>query len=116
MIQPAQNTELVEQLAKQNATVFAMDCIPRTLSRGQAFDVLSSQANIAGYRAVIEAANEFGRFFSGQMTAAGKVPPAKVLVLGGGVAGLAAIQTAKNMGAVVRGFDVRAAVKEQVSG
>ena len=114
MIQPAQNTELVDQLAAQKATVLAMDCIPRTLSRGQAFDVLSSQANIAGYRAVIEAANEFGRFFSGQMTAAGKVPPAKVLVLGGGVAGLAAIQTAKNMGAVVRGFDVRAAVKEQV--
>ena len=90
-----------------------MDCIPRTLSRGQSFDALSSQANIAGYRAVVEAANEFGRFFAGQMTAAGKVPPAKVLVLGGGVAGLAAVQTAKNMGAVVRLFDVRAAVEEQ---
>ena len=90
-----------------------MDCIPRTLSRGQSFDALSSQANIAGYRAVIEAAGEFGRFFAGQMTAAGKVPPAKVLVLGGGVAGLAAVQTAKNMGAVVRLFDVRAAVEEQ---
>ena len=102
---PAQNPELLEQLKKQKATVFAMDCIPRTLSR--------SQANIAGYRAVIEAAGEFGRFFAGQMTAAGKVPPAKVLVLGGGVAGLAAVQTAKNMGAVVRRFDVRAAVKEQ---
>jgi len=110
---PAQNPELLEQLQKQKATAFAMDCIPRTLSRGQAFDALSSQANIAGYRAVLEASNEFGRFFAGQMTAAGKVPPAKVLVLGGGVAGLAAVQTAKNMGAVVRLFDVRAAVKEQ---
>uniref|UniRef100_A0A7S3FKH4 NAD(P) transhydrogenase, mitochondrial n=2 Tax=Haptolina ericina TaxID=156174 RepID=A0A7S3FKH4_9EUKA len=113
MIWPSQNSELLEQFQKQKATIFAMDCIPRTLSRGQAFDALSSQANIAGYRAVIEAANEFGRFFAGQMTAAGKVPPAKVLVLGGGVAGLAAVQTAKNMGAVVRLFDVRAAVKEQ---
>jgi len=114
MIQPAQHSELMQQLQDQKATAFAMDCIPRTLSRGQAFDALSSQANIQGYRSVIEAANEFGRFFAGQMTAAGRVPPAKVLVLGGGVAGLAAIQTAKNMGAVVRGFDVRAAVKEQV--
>lgn len=110
---PAQNEELLKQLQEQKATAFAMDCIPRTLSRGQAFDALSSQANIAGYRAVIEAAGCFGRFFAGQMTAAGKVPPAKVLVLGGGVAGLAAVQTAKNMGAVVRLFDVRAAVKEQ---
>ena len=110
---PAQNDELVKQLQAQKATVFAMDNIPRTLSRGQSFDALSSQANIAGYRAVIEAAGEFGRFFAGQMTAAGKVPPAKVLVLGGGVAGLAAVQTAKNMGAVVRLFDVRAAVEEQ---
>jgi len=110
---PAENEELLKQLQEQKATAFAMDCIPRTLSRGQAFDALSSQANIAGYRAVIEAAGCFGRFFAGQMTAAGKVPPAKVLVLGGGVAGLAAVQTAKNMGAVVRLFDVRAAVKEQ---
>merc|ERR1719424_1867510 len=112
-IQPAQNPELMEQLQKQGATVFAMDCIPRTLSRGQTYDALSSQANIAGYRSVIEAANSFGRFLAGQMTAAGKVPPAKVMVLGGGVAGLAAVQTAKNMGAVVRLFDVRAAVEEQ---
>jgi NAD(P) transhydrogenase len=112
-IWPAQNDELLEQFRNQRATVFSMDCIPRTLSRGQTFDALSSQANIAGYRAVLEAANEFGRFFAGQMTAAGKVPPAKVLVLGGGVAGLAAVQTAKNMGAVVKLFDVRAAVKEQ---
>jgi NAD(P) transhydrogenase len=113
-IQPAQNPELMEQLQKQGATVFAMDQIPRTLSRGQAFDALSSQANIAGYRSVIEASNAFGRFFAGQMTAAGKVPPAKVLVLGTGVAGLAAIQTAKNMGAQVFGFDVRPVAKEQV--
>lgn len=113
-IYPAQNKELVKQLQDQNATVFAMDCIPRTLSRGQTYDALSSQANISGYRAVIEASNHFGRFFAGQMTAAGKVPPAKVLVLGTGVAGLAAIQTAKNMGAVVRAFDVRPVTKEQV--
>jgi NAD(P) transhydrogenase len=110
---PAQNPELMEQLQAQKATAIAMDCIPRTLSRGQAFDALSSQANIQGYRAVVEAANVYGRFFAGQMTAAGKVPPTKVLVLGGGVAGLAAVQTAKNMGAVVKLFDVRAAVKEQ---
>lgn len=111
---PAQNKELLDKLQSQNATAFAMDCIPRTLSRGQTYDALSSQANISGYRAVIEASNEFGRFFAGQMTAAGKVPPAKVLVLGTGVAGLAAIQTAKNMGAIVRAFDVRPVTKEQV--
>lgn len=114
LLWPNQNKDLVDQLQKQGATAFAMDCIPRTLSRGQTYDVLSSQANISGYRAVLEAANEFGRFFAGQMTAAGKVPPAKVLVLGTGVAGLAAIQTAKNMGAVVRAFDVRPVTKEQV--
>merc|ERR1719247_1214947 len=113
-IQPAQNPELMDQLQKQGATVFAMDCIPRTLSRGQTYDALSSQANIAGYRSVLEASNVFGRFLAGQMTAAGKVPPAKVMVLGGGVAGLAAVQTAKNMGAIVKCFDVRPAVKEQV--
>mmetsp|Transcript_2504 Transcript_2504/g.4004 ORF Transcript_2504/g.4004 Transcript_2504/m.4004 type:complete len:1047 (-) Transcript_2504:308-3448(-) len=113
-IYPALNKELVDSLAIKKQTLLAMDCIPRTLSRGQTYDALSSQANIAGYRAVIEASNEFGRFFAGQMTAAGKVPPAKVLVLGGGVAGLAAIQTAKNMGAIVRGFDVRAAAAEQI--
>lgn len=114
MIQPQLNEELMEQLQKQGATAFALDCIPRMLSRGQAFDVLSSQANIAGYRAVIETANEFGRFFTGQMTAAGKVPPATVLVLGAGVAGLAAIGTAKSMGAVVKAYDVRPVVREQV--
>mmetsp|Transcript_16461 Transcript_16461/g.24289 ORF Transcript_16461/g.24289 Transcript_16461/m.24289 type:complete len:1058 (-) Transcript_16461:90-3263(-) len=113
-IYPKQNEELVKQLEEQKATVFSMDCIPRTLSRGQTYDALSSQANISGYRAVLEASNEFGRFFAGQMTAAGKVPPAKVLVIGTGVAGLAAIQTAKNMGAVVRAFDVRPVTKEQV--
>lgn len=114
MIHPAQNKELVQQLQDQKATVFAMDCIPRTLSRGQTYDALSSQANISGYRAVLEASHEFGRFLAGQMTAAGKVPPAKVLVIGTGVAGLAAVQTAKNMGAVVRAFDVRPVTKEQV--
>ncbi|KAL7541153.1 hypothetical protein ACHAXR_010671 [Thalassiosira sp. AJA248-18] len=113
-IYPAQNKELVQQLQDQKSTAFAMDCIPRTLSRGQTYDALSSQANITGYRAVVEASNEFGRFFAGQMTAAGKVPPAKVLVVGTGVAGLAAIQTAKNMGAIVRAFDVRPVTKEQV--
>ncbi len=100
-------------MAKKKLTVFAMDCVPR-ISRAQVFDALSSMANISGYKAVIEAANHFGRFFTGQITAAGKVPPAKVLVIGGGVAGLAAIGTARNMGAIVRCFDTRAAVKEQV--
>lgn len=114
MIQPAINGDLYKELTEQNTNVFALDCVPRMLSRGQAFDTLSSQANIAGYRAVIEAAEAFPRFFAGQMTAAGKVPPAKVLVLGAGVAGLAAVQTAKNMGAIVRAFDVRPVTKEQV--
>jgi NAD(P) transhydrogenase alpha subunit len=113
---PKQNEGLVKQLQEQKATAFAMDCIPRTLSRGQTYDALSSQANISGYRAVLEASNVFGRFFAGQMTAAGKVPPAKVLVIGTGVAGLAAIQTAKSMGAIVRAFDVRPVTKEQVQG
>lgn len=112
---PQQNPDLVAQLQSQNATALAMDCIPRTLSRGQTYDALSSQANIAGYRAVLEAAHNFSSFFSGQMTAAGKVPPARVLVLGTGVAGLAAIQTAKHMGAIVSAFDVRAATAEQVA-
>ena len=110
---PAQNKELIDQLAAKKITAFAMDAIPR-ISRAQTFDALSSMANIAGYKAVIEAANNFGRFFTGQITAAGKVPPAKVLVIGGGVAGLSAVGTAKNMGAIVRAFDTRAAVKEQV--
>lgn len=110
---PAQNSELIDQLGSAGVTTFAMDCIPR-ISRAQVFDALSSMANIAGYKAVIEAANHFGRFFTGQITAAGKVPPAKVLVIGGGVAGLSSVGTAKNMGAVVRAFDTREAVKEQV--
>lgn len=114
MISPGINTDLYDSLVAQKTNVFALDCVPRMLSRAQSYDVLSSQANIAGYRSVIEAADKFPRFFAGQMTAAGKVPPAKVLVLGVGVAGLAAIQTAKNMGAIVRAFDVRAVTKEQV--
>ena len=113
-IQPAQNKELVEALKAKQMTVIAMDCLPRTISRAQTFDALSSMANIAGYRSVVEAANAFGRFFAGQFTAAGKVAPAKVLVIGAGVAGLAAIQQAKGMGAIVRAFDVRATVKEQI--
>lgn len=90
-----------------------MDCIPR-ITRAQVFDALSSMANISGYRAVVEAANHFPRFFSGQITAAGKVPPAKILIIGGGVAGLAAAGQAKSMGAIVRAFDTRPVVKEQV--
>ncbi|KAL6776704.1 hypothetical protein ACKKBF_B30620 [Auxenochlorella protothecoides x Auxenochlorella symbiontica] len=112
-LHPAQNKGLVDALAQKRVSALAMDCIPRTISRAQTFDALSSMANIAGYRAVIEAANHFGRFFTGQITAAGRVPPAKMLVIGGGVAGLSAIGTAKNMGAVVRVFDTRAAVAEQ---
>lgn len=114
IIQPRVNTELMDRLVNQKATVLSMDSLLRTLSRGQAFDVLSSQANVAGYRAVIEAAQHLQRPFAGQMTAAGKIQPAKVLVVGAGVAGLAAIQLAKKKGAIVYGFDVRAAAKEQV--
>merc|ERR1711887_48089 len=110
---PAQNKDLIDALAKRNLTAFGMDCVPR-ISRAQVFDALSSMGNISGYRAVVEASNHFGRFFTGQITAAGKVPPAKVLVIGGGVAGLAAVGQAKSMGAIVRCFDVRPAVKEQV--
>lgn len=110
---PAQNPELLEKLTKSGATVLAMDSVPR-ISRAQKMDALSSMANIAGYRAVVEAAQHFGRFFTGQITAAGKVPPAKVMVIGAGVAGLAAIGAAKSMGAIVRAFDTRPEVKEQV--
>jgi len=110
---PGQNPDLIKALATRKLTAFGMDCVPR-ISRAQVFDALSSMANISGYRAVVEASNHFGRFFTGQITAAGKVPPAKVLVIGGGVAGLAAVGQAKNMGAIVRAFDVRPAVKEQV--
>jgi H+-translocating NAD(P) transhydrogenase subunit alpha len=110
---PATNAELLERLAARKVTVLAMDQVPR-VTRAQKMDALSSMANIAGYRAIIEAASFFGRFFTGQMTAAGKVPPAKVLVIGAGVAGLAAIGTARGLGAIVRAFDTRPAVKEQV--
>ena len=112
-IWPAQNEELLNKLADRQATAIAMDAVPR-ISRAQKMDALSSMANIAGYRAVIEAANNFGRFFTGQITAAGKVPPAKVMVIGAGVAGLAAIGAARSLGAIVRAFDTRPAVKEQV--
>ncbi|OBX34095.1 NAD(P) transhydrogenase subunit alpha [Halomonas elongata] len=110
---PAQNEELLERCRATGANVIAMDMVPR-ISRAQKMDALSSTANIAGYRAVIEAGNQFGRFFTGQVTAAGKVPPAKVLVVGAGVAGLAAIGTATSLGAVVRAFDVRPEVAEQI--
>jgi NAD(P) transhydrogenase subunit alpha len=110
---PAQNPELLQKLTERGATVLAMDSVPR-ISRAQKVDALSSMANIAGYRAVVEAAQHFGRFFTGQITAAGKVPPAKVLVIGAGVAGLAAIGAAKAMGAIVRSFDTRPEVKEQI--
>jgi len=112
-IWPAQNPELLEKLTRTGATVLAMDSVPR-ISRAQKMDALSSMANIAGYRAIVEAAQHFGRFFTGQITAAGKVPPAKVMVIGAGVAGLAAIGAAKSMGAIVRAFDTRPEVKEQV--
>jgi len=110
---PAKNKELIEKLAARKATVLAMDQIPR-ITRAQKYDALSSMANISGYRAVIEAANFFGRFFTGQMTAAGKIPPAKVLVIGAGVAGLAAVGAARGLGAIVRAFDSRAEAREQV--
>ena len=112
-IWPGQNKEMVDRLSARKATVLAMDCIPR-ISLAQKMDALSSMANIAGYRAVLEAANEFGSFFTGQMTAAGKVPPARVLVVGAGVAGLASIGAARGLGAIVRAFDTRPAVEEQV--
>jgi len=112
-IWPAKNGELIERLAARRATVLAMDQVPR-ITRAQKMDALSSMANIAGYRAVIEAASFYGRFFTGQMTAAGKVPPAKVLVIGAGVAGLAAIGAARSLGAIVRAFDTRAEVREQI--
>ncbi|GGT57066.1 Re/Si-specific NAD(P)(+) transhydrogenase subunit alpha [Streptomyces coeruleorubidus] len=113
LIGPALHPELVDELARRPITVLAMDAVPR-ISRAQSLDVLSSMANIAGYRAVVEAAHAFGRFFTGQVTAAGKVPPAKVLVAGAGVAGLAAIGAARSLGAVVRATDPRPEVAEQV--
>jgi NAD(P) transhydrogenase subunit alpha len=113
-IWPAQNPELMQQLASKKATVLAIDALPRMLSRAQKMDALTSQAGVSGYRAVIEAANAFGRFFNGQITAAGKVPPAKVFIAGAGVAGLAAIGTAAGLGAIVRANDTRAEVADQV--
>lgn len=112
-IWPAQNPELIQKLADRQVTAMAMDSVPR-ISRAQSLDALSSMANIAGYRAIVEAAHEFGRFFTGQITAAGKVPPAKVMIIGAGVAGLAAIGAAGSLGAIVRAFDTRPEVKEQV--
>jgi NAD(P) transhydrogenase subunit alpha len=111
---PGQNRELLDRLAKRSATVFAMDSVPR-ITRAQKMDTLSAMANIAGYRAIIEAANNFPRFFTGQITAAGKIDPAKVLVIGAGVAGLSAIGAAKGLGAIVRAFDPRSATKDQVA-
>jgi NAD(P) transhydrogenase subunit alpha len=111
---PGQNREIVDRLAKKNATVFAMDSVPR-ITRAQKMDTLSAMANIAGYRAIIEAANNFPRFFTGQITAAGRIDPAKVLVIGAGVAGLSAIGAAKSLGAIVRAFDPRSATKDQVA-
>ena len=112
-IWPAQHPALLEKLAVRGVNAMAMDAVPR-ISRAQSLDALSSMANIAGYRAIVEAAHEFGRFFTGQITAAGKVPPAKVMVIGAGVAGLAAIGAAGSLGAIVRAFDTRPEVKEQV--
>lgn len=112
-INPSDNKEMLEKLALSGCSYVAMDCIPR-ISRAQKMDVLSSMANIAGYRAVVEGANYFGRFLNGQITAAGKVQPAKVLVIGAGVAGLAAIGAANSMGAIVRAFDTRKVVQEQI--
>jgi len=112
-IWPAQHPILMDALAAKKATVLAMDSVPR-ISRAQKLDALSSMANIAGYRAVIEAAHAFGRFFTGQITAAGKVPPAKVFIIGAGVAGLAAIGTAVGLGAIVRANDTRPEVGDQV--
>lgn len=113
-IWPAQNPELLQQLAAKKVTVLAIDALPRMLSRAQKMDALTSQAGVSGYRAVIEAANAFGRFFNGQITAAGKIPPAKVFIAGAGVAGLAAIGTAAGLGAIVRANDTRAEVADQV--
>ncbi|MGE0814596.1 MAG: Re/Si-specific NAD(P)(+) transhydrogenase subunit alpha [Vicinamibacterales bacterium] len=110
---PGKNTDIVDRLAARKVDAIAMDQVPR-ITRAQKMDALSSMANIAGYRAVVEAASFYGRFFTGQMTAAGKVPAAKVLVIGAGVAGLAAIGAARGLGAIVRAFDTRAAVKDQV--
>ncbi len=112
-ISPAQNPDLLESLKAKSITILAMDMVPR-ISRAQSLDALSSMANIAGYRAVVEASHNFGRFLNGQITAAGNLPPAKVMIIGAGVAGLAAIGTASSLGAIVRAFDTRPEVKEQI--
>ena len=112
-IAPAQSPDLLEALRKKSITTLAMEMVPR-MTRSQSMDALSSMANIAGYRAVIEASHHFGRFFTGQITAAGKMPPAKIMIIGAGVAGLAAIGTASSLGAIVRAFDTRPEVKEQI--
>ena len=112
-LQASTNGQLLEKLAAAGVTALALDAVPRT-TRAQSMDTLSAMANIAGYRAVIEAAGAFGRFFGGQMTAAGRLPPAKVLVIGAGVAGLSAVGAARNLGAIVRAFDTRTATKDQV--
>ena len=114
-IWPAQNPGLMQAMADRKLTVLAIDSLPRQLSRAQKMDALTSMASISGYRAVIEAANAFGRFFNGQVTAAGKVPPARVFIAGAGVAGLAAIGTSANLGAIVRANDTRAEVADQVT-
>ena len=111
---PAQNREILDKLAARKATVFGMDCVPR-ITRAQKMDTLSAMANIAGYRAIIEAANNFPRFFGGQITAAGRIDPAKVMVIGAGVAGLSSIGAARALGAIVRAFDPRSATKDQVA-
>ncbi|MEE2716701.1 MAG: Re/Si-specific NAD(P)(+) transhydrogenase subunit alpha [SAR324 cluster bacterium] len=113
LLAPGQNPDLLKKLARQKVTALALEAVPR-ITRAQSMDVLSSMANISGYRAVIEGAHHFGRFFTGQITAAGKIPPAKVLVIGAGVAGLSAIGTAQHLGAIVRAFDTRPAVKDEV--
>src|SRR5512146_2662343 len=114
-IWPAQNPDLMQQLAARKVTVLAIDSLPRMLSRAQKMDALTSMAGVAGYRAVVEAASAFGRFFNGQITAAGKIPPAKVFIAGAGVAGLAAIGTAAGLGAIVRANDTRSEVADQVT-
>ncbi len=112
-VAPAQNEDLLKAFCARNLTVLAMDQVPR-ITRAQKMDALSSMGNIAGYRAVIEASNEFGSFFTGQFTAAGKIPPAKVLIIGAGVAGLAAIGAARGLGAIIRAFDTRESVRDQI--
>ena len=113
LLNPGRNPDLLKRLAKTGGTAIAVDAIPR-ISRAQSMDVLSSMANISGYRAVTEAAHNFGRLFTGQITAAGKIPPAKVLVIGAGVAGLSAIGAARSLGAIVRAFDTRTSVREEI--